>query len=194
MPKHQRVRRDIALPAAKLGASLGDTARPRRHERIPRDARGLPGILELEDLQDLARPAFTGVRDRREPARQFDRRTVGRRRIRDDVIGVHGGIVDVDRRREVGEAVVPGAQDVDARAVRTPERDAVAASCIAAHGVDRSAAVTGDAMQDDPGIRERRRFAAAAQHPSANAYLGSLRGKHREGTEPPPPEQQGATA
>src|SRR5712692_2132560 len=98
MAKYQRVRRDIALPAAKLAAARRNAARPRRHERVPRDARGLPGVLELEDLQNLASPVFTGVRNRREPAREFDRWTVGRGRIREDVIGVHSGMVDVDRR------------------------------------------------------------------------------------------------
>ena len=175
-----------------MATPLGNAARPGRHERIPRDARGLARVLELEDLQDLACSILTGVCNRRKAARQFDRRSVGRRRIRDDVIGVRGGVVDVDGRREVREAVVPGADDVHTRGVRMLELDPVTAARIAADGVDGSTAVTSDAMQYDPCIPEGRRFAAAAQDAPTDAYMRGLRGNCREGAEPP--EQQVATA
>ncbi|PYO91702.1 MAG: hypothetical protein DMD58_03645 [Gemmatimonadetes bacterium] len=193
MAELHRVARNVALAGAKLSDTRGDSPRPGRGERIGGHARRRTGVFQLEDLEYLARALRAGACHRRQPARQADRRTRTRRGERDEIFNVNGPTGNVQRQREVGDAVIPHADRVLTRAVRIAQHQAVATASVAAHRVQGTGTVARQAVQDHPGVRERHRIAPASQRTPAHADGGmlSLGGQHAEGAEP---DQGGATA
>ncbi|PYO93809.1 MAG: hypothetical protein DMD62_08200 [Gemmatimonadetes bacterium] len=166
-----RFRRDVALAAAELTRALGHAARPGRLNGIPGDPRRCATILELEDLQDLARTLVRRPCDRGQSPRDGDRRTVGRRAIGHDVVDMRDrAIAGYECGRDVGDAVEPDGDDVGARRIGMAQLDAIAPARVAADRIDRPRALARHMMQHDHRLGERDGITPTAQHAAAHAH------------------------
>ncbi len=165
------VARDVTLPGTKLARAGRHAARPGGSERIGGHPRRDAGVLELQNLEHLARAVLVGPRHGREPSRQVNRHARARGWKRDEILDVDGGPADdVQRQREIGDAVKPHADRVSAGAVRAAERYAIAPSRVAAHRIERTGSLARQAMQNHPRVAERHGIATAPQHAPADAH------------------------
>ena len=136
----------------------------------------MPGVLELEDLNDVAGAVRLGLGDCDQASPELNGRAARGRVVDNESVGRRGLSRDqLDRLGKIGEPVVQRADDVDGEAVYLRRPQPPAATRVAPHGIHRRARLHRDPMQHDPPPREG---GAAGSAPHQDA--GQIRALRRE--------------